>query len=249
MPFTFSHPAIVLPATLLPKRFYSLTGLIIGSTAPDFEYFIRMKGLSTYSHRISGILWFDLPLGLLLAFVFHGIIRDTLVSNLPKIFGARLARFCNFSWTDYFKKHWLIVIVSLMVGAASHIIWDGFTHDNGFFVRHSAELQQQIWLVDYSYPLSEILQHLSSVVGGVFILLFILQLPKDEQYKSSFNLNYWITTIFISLIIIAYRVFVGLDYREFHETIVTVISCGLMAITVTSWIFRTKVAPLRKGGS
>jgi hypothetical protein len=42
MPFTFAHPAIVLPLKHLPKRWYSLTGLIIGSMTPDFEYFIRM---------------------------------------------------------------------------------------------------------------------------------------------------------------------------------------------------------------
>ncbi|WP_113654854.1 DUF4184 family protein, partial [Pedobacter namyangjuensis] len=30
MPFTFSHPAIVLPLTYLPKKWFSLTGLVIG---------------------------------------------------------------------------------------------------------------------------------------------------------------------------------------------------------------------------
>ena len=39
MPFTFSYPAIVLPLTYLPRRWFSLTGLIIGSLTPDFEDF------------------------------------------------------------------------------------------------------------------------------------------------------------------------------------------------------------------
>lgn len=52
MPFTFSHPSIVLPLTYLPKKWISLTGIVIGSLTPDFEYFLRMKIQSTYSHTI-----------------------------------------------------------------------------------------------------------------------------------------------------------------------------------------------------
>jgi len=36
MPFTFSHPAIVLPLTKARLKL-SATGLIVGSTIPDFE--------------------------------------------------------------------------------------------------------------------------------------------------------------------------------------------------------------------
>ncbi|WP_220463965.1 DUF4184 family protein [Adhaeribacter radiodurans] len=43
MPFTFSHPAIVLPLTLLLRKWYSLTGLVIGSLTPDFEYFYQFS--------------------------------------------------------------------------------------------------------------------------------------------------------------------------------------------------------------
>ena len=54
MPFTFSHPAIVLPLKYLPKKWFSFTGLIIGSMTPDFEYFLRMKVKSDYSHTLNG---------------------------------------------------------------------------------------------------------------------------------------------------------------------------------------------------
>lgn len=86
MPFTFSHPAIVLPLAFLPKKIISITGLIIGSLTPDFEYFIRMKLSSEYSHTISGVFLFDLPLGIILTFLFHGIVRNKLIDNLPRFF-------------------------------------------------------------------------------------------------------------------------------------------------------------------
>ena len=46
MPFTFSHPAAVLPLRLLPRHWFSLTGLVIGSMVPDFEYFLRSMRLT-----------------------------------------------------------------------------------------------------------------------------------------------------------------------------------------------------------
>nr|WP_237421370.1 DUF4184 family protein [Flavobacterium sp. HBTb2-11-1] len=70
MPFTFSHPAIILPLRYLPKSWFSITALTIGSLTPDFEYFLRMKVKSDYSHTLDGIFWFDLPLALLLTFLF-----------------------------------------------------------------------------------------------------------------------------------------------------------------------------------
>lgn len=104
MPFTFSHPAIILPLTYLPKKWFSLTGLVIGSLTPDFEYFIRMRIKSDYSHTIEGLFWFDLPLGLLIAFIFHNIVRDSLFDNLPTFLNSRISKFKQLKWNEHFKK-------------------------------------------------------------------------------------------------------------------------------------------------
>src|ERR1700712_1533317 len=92
MPFTLAHPAIVLPLRKLPKHWYSLTGLIIGSITPDFEYFIRMRVQSIYSHTLWGLFWFDIPLGLLLTFGYLSFIRDGLVDNLPPALNRRFSK-------------------------------------------------------------------------------------------------------------------------------------------------------------
>ena len=57
MPFTFSHPALILPLKYFPNKWFSLTGLVIGSLTPDFEYFLRMRIKSVYSHTLEGIFW------------------------------------------------------------------------------------------------------------------------------------------------------------------------------------------------
>ena len=116
MPFTFSHPAIVLPLSYLPQRWFSLTGLVVGSVTPDFEYFLHMRIQSDYSHTIDGLFWFDLPLGVLLAFAFHNIVRDMLFDNLPTTLKFRLLTFKQFDWNSLFKKNWPVVLISILVG-------------------------------------------------------------------------------------------------------------------------------------
>jgi hypothetical protein len=105
MPFTFSHPALVLPLKYLPQRFYSLTGLIIGSMTPDFEYFIRMTVGSIYSHTFWGIFYFDLPVGIALCFIFHGIVRDQLIDHLPAPLRERFWSLKSFNWKFFLNPH------------------------------------------------------------------------------------------------------------------------------------------------
>jgi len=240
MPFTFSHPAAVLPATVLPKRFYSFTGLVVGSMAPDFEYFMRMEATSHYGHSISGIFWFDLIMGLFLAFLYHLLIRDVFIANLPKVFRERLSPFCQFKWTSYFKKNWLIVFISIIVGAATHILWDGFTHLDGLFVNHLPYLQHSIKMFG-PFPVYNVLQHLSTLIGGVAILIYVLKLPKGEEIKPAVStINYWISILLISLLIMFFKVLSGLRFYTYHEPIIVLITSLLIALTVTSYLFRYK---------
>jgi hypothetical protein len=96
MPLTFAHPAIILPINWMGNRWTSLTGLVAGSVAPDFEYFFRMRVMSVYSHTWLGILYFNLPVGVLLCFTYHNAVRHGLIKNLPKCLYRRFEQFDHF---------------------------------------------------------------------------------------------------------------------------------------------------------
>ena len=66
MPFTFSHPAIILPLLKLGKNKVSATALIAGSMAPDFEYFINFQMKQIHGHTAAGMFYYDFPLAILL---------------------------------------------------------------------------------------------------------------------------------------------------------------------------------------
>jgi hypothetical protein len=241
MPFTFSHPAIVLPLTFLPKKWFSLTGLVIGSLSPDFEYFLRMKVQSNYSHTIAGLFWFDLPLGLLLAFIFHNIVRNRLFENLPIILKSRLLVFKSFDWNNHFIKHWLIVIVSLLVGTTSHIFWDSFTHEQGYFVKTIPVLANTINCFCNQLPMFKLMQHSSTIIGGIIIVAALLKLPKDSKMFGKISLKYWVISLGLTFVIISLRLLNGLDCKSYGHLAVTAISAGLISLVLTPILISIKI--------
>mgnify|MGYP000567707278 CR=1 FL=1 len=240
MPFTFSHPAIVLPLTYLPKHWFSLTGLVIGSLTPDFEYFIRMKIKSNYSHTIDGLFWFDLPLGILLAFIFHNIVKNSLFDNLPTFLKSRFSVFNQFDWNGYFKRYWLVVVISILIGAASHIFWDSFTHDHGYFVRTIPTLTSSVDLFGKQIPILKILQHSSTIIGGLVIALAIYKLAINQTEKAKIDWKYWAIVVALSLIIIVTRFLTGLEMKQYGNVIVTGISAGLISLIITPILIRER---------
>ena len=242
MPFTFSHPAIVLPLTFLPRQWFSLTGLVVGSLTPDFEYFLRMRIQSNYSHTLSGLFWFDLPLGILLAFIFHNLVRNSLFDNLPTILYSRLSNFKQFNWNGYFKKNWLVVSVSVLIGAVSHLFWDGFTHTHGYFVQTTPALTHTVELLGKQIPILKVLQHSSTLLGGLIIAFALFKLPPDKNATGQLNIKYWGILTMLTLIIIVVRLLSGLDFKSYGHLIVTGISAGLISLALTPLLIRQRVS-------
>ncbi len=241
MPFTFSHPALVLPLTYLPSKWFSLTGLVIGSLIPDFEYFIRMRIQSNYSHTLFGLFWFDLPIGLLLAFVYHIIVRNSLFDNLPTLLKSRLSVFKQFDWNMYFKKKWFVVIISILIGTVSHLLWDSFTHCDGYFVQTLPFLTSTVEFFGRHITAFKIIQHSSTLLGGIVIVWAIFRLQRDKNVIGHLRIKYWSVLLGLTCIIIAVRLICGLDYRLYGHVIVTGISAGLIALILTPLLIKKRI--------
>ncbi len=230
MPFTFTHPAVVLPLKKIFGKWVSLTGLIIGSLTPDFEYFIRMKIQSNYSHTLLGTFWFNLPLGLLLCFVFHEIIKKPLIENSPKFIQIRTNELKKLNWTKYFKSNWIIVSLSIIIGAYSHILWDSFTHSNAYFTNYF-KLDESLL---FGYPLYKVFQHLSTFIGGLIILFYFKNQKTDTKNIIKPDFRYWLIFGFVTMLIFAIRLLTGLEITAYGNVIVSGITAGMIGITITS---------------
>ena len=232
MPFTFSHPAIVLPATYLPKKYYSFSALIMGSMTPDFEYFIRMKDYSKYGHSWVGLFWFDVPLGLTLLFIFHNVVRNTLIEYLPFSLNIRFSVFEKFNWNTYFRKNIIVVLISLIIGIASHLLWDSFTHDGGYFAEAIPVLRDKINILNHNIYGSTLLQYISTVIGGIVMLIYIFKMPEGRNTKQRNILNFWLLVLLVMIFVLNARLYLDslLNHHKHEDVIVTIISGGLIGI-------------------
>lgn len=234
MPFTFAHPAIILPLKQYFPRKFSLTGLVSGSLIPDFEYFLTMNLQSHFSHTLAGIVYFGLPLALLLSLIFHHIIRDTLIQNLPTVFKCRLKPFLGLNWWYDFTQNKTIVIVSILIGALSHLLWDGFTHENGICVQQISFLQNHFTLFGVSVFYYKILQHLSTLIGFSVLFLFLLNLPKYRLFLTTRNHYYWMSVIGLMVCIVLLRLIFLYPHYFIGTLIVSIISASMISITLIS---------------
>ena len=167
MPFTLSHPAAILPLRPLLGRFGVLSALVIGSMAPDFPYFVGKLWPRIYTHTLESVIWFSLPAGWCVYVLFEYILRRPIWFVLPGIFRQRLSPEPQFGGI-------LPVSVCLILGAFTHVTWDAFTHSSGALVRHFPILQLH-WatLFDYQIWSYKILQHGSTLLGGLSLMIAI----------------------------------------------------------------------------
>jgi hypothetical protein len=238
MGFTFSHPALILPLRYLPRKIYSLNGLIVGSMIPDFEYFIRLDNVSTFSHTFIGLFLFDLPAAIFVLILYHQLIRPTLVRNLPHFLKSRLASFATFDWLNYFKSNWVVVICSILFGALTHLFWDGFTSANGYFVIDNPIMETRIMLFDIEFYTYKIIKHLSSLIGVLILLFLFFKLEVVKNYSLKPDKNYW---MLFMLMMVAISLFQLLPYEQnipFDKIIKKIVSSSLFSLLVTSLYYR-----------
>ena len=193
-----------------------------------------MKVQSNFSHTSLGLFWFDLPLGILLAFIFHNIVRNALFDNLPLDLRCRFIGYKGFNWNEYFAANWHIASLSFLIGAFSHLLWDSFTHEHGTFVEVFPGLSRTVVLIfGKEIPFFKVLQHCSTLLGTLTIVVVIYRLPLNTNTAGKINVKYWIVLLAITLTLIVSRLSFGLGAVTYGNIIVTAISSMIASLILT----------------
>jgi len=233
MPFTGSHPAIILP--LLRLRILSVSGLIMGSMVPDFEFFVTLNAHIVHGHSLLAIFWLNIPLALLCITVYHYVVRNQMILNLPEFFGKRFRPFLTFDWFSYFKANYLQVIFSIIIGNLSHLLWDDFTHSYGFVVNTFEIFQMEF----FNTPVYNLLQYGFSVLGAFAIFKFIFSMPDRKLIYHTPVLQsfaYWGIVLAVTLSVYYLR-YDPIDYGRFTARVVFVCAGFLAGLILASLSF------------
>ena len=177
--------------------------MVLGSMAPDFEYFLRGQTIRTYGHTLWGAVFFDLPLVVIVYLVGKYVVVRALEPYFPQF--PRLA----YSYHSRSKiGTGLVFAYSALLGIATHLVWDSFTHRSGEVVTHWPALSETVGLFGYELPLYNLLQHASTAVGLVAIIWFLLrrylrhEKVRLDRAAMRHKVIFWVVSAALALVIL-----------------------------------------------
>jgi len=133
-------------------------GLVIGSMVPDLPYFVPLGLHREFTHSPIGALVADLPMGLIACALWALVLRAPIRDFLPAWLHDRYP----LPSTTLARGRFVILLVTaLVIGITTHLVWDSFTHPDGFVVEHVAVLRSTLG----PFAVSRWLQYVSSVFG------------------------------------------------------------------------------------
>jgi hypothetical protein len=151
-----------------------MSAVVVGCLAPDFEYFLPVGEHDKFGHSFTGTFELDLPLSLAVLWLFYRFAREPIAACLPKGARERLDRNRHASPMDSFA-HFALTVLSILVGIATHLLWDAFTHRGSWITNHVHFLTRMISIPLFGLrPWYGILQYFSSAFGIVVILIWCM---------------------------------------------------------------------------
>ena len=224
MPFTFAHPAAILPVSKRGSRL-SQTGLIVGSMVPDLEFFFKLRLDENIGHKLHGILLFDIPVGIVVAILFHLFVKSPLIQSLPSFLQRRVSFLLQADVLKSMKKNWVWFLISLVFGIFTHLGLDSFTHFDGWAVLLLDPLQSSFVLGGKIIPVYESLQYGLSVIGLIWVGLAIWKMPKGKPIKTESKeiIKFWTLALILSLVGVILRIQLYPEFSSFWDGFVMVV--------------------------
>ena len=147
--------------------------VVVGTMAPDIPYYVPLFVSRDLSHSLLGLVTVDLALSVVGALIWWFVLREPVVDLLPRAVGARIPAIERLAWRP---RGWgwfltaVVLLLSSLVGGATHLVWDSFTHP-GWLVDHVAWLRVQLGPL----PLDKWLQHVSTISGLVILAVWAVR--------------------------------------------------------------------------
>lgn len=189
MPFTISHAVIAPPIAKLTGYRLPISALAIGSMTPDLYRLFTAESYDV-SHHWSGIIIPNLLIGIGFCLLWYGLWRPAVFRWIGMVKPLGLISF------DKVLGFILSVIVALVMGIATHLIWDGLTHSDFRTFAFNDFLSQNLSLMGHVYPMHRVLQIGTSAIAlpiMIWMLIhYYLKFKQPKQIRSARKCWGWI---------------------------------------------------------
>jgi hypothetical protein len=187
VPFTyFSHQAPVVAVKMRWPAHVDATAMAMGSMAPDWEYALNGSRLDFDGHGVLAVLLFCTPIAVVAALVLRRV-APVLFAYVPSP-----------SWMPLRQLRLLgtrrpslpVTVVSALLGAVSHVVWDLFTHNDRWGARHIALLRSTaVSAFGHDLTWAKVLQYAGHTLGAAIAVLLLARILRSGSLRRWYGLG------------------------------------------------------------
>lgn len=232
MPFTLAHPAAVLP---LRRTGLPMTAMVAGSMVPDLPVFIGSHDARSFSHSALGVVTIDLVMGMVGLLLWYVLYRRPFVDMAPDWWRTRLPEKVRIG-----PRTWLLAVPAVLVGSTTHVMWDSFTHEDAWGVRHVSALREEfLGVAGYEWA-----QHVCSVLGlavvGFVAVRYVSGLPEQPPRPGPLVSRWAFVVVLTCGLLLGLWIAVlvtswGAESMAYYGVISAMLVAGLGASAVCAW--------------
>ncbi|ATO19576.1 phospholipase [Acinetobacter sp. LoGeW2-3] len=162
MPFTLSHAVLAPPLSKLTGHRLPVAALAIGCMVPDL-YRLFTQASSNITHLWSSIIHPNLWIGLGFCLLWYAIYRPVVYRFVG------IQHELDIHNVVSAIKFICATCIALILGIATHLIWDGLTHADFRTFAFRDFLAQPVAILGYYFPMHRMLQLGTSALALPFI--------------------------------------------------------------------------------
>lgn len=235
MPLTFAHPAIALPLAR-NSRYVNFLAFVLGTMAPDFEYFLKGRPSAEIGHSYSGFFTYNLPILVIVYWIYNICIHRELLLHLPNFLQEAAPQ--KPASSQLLKV--LVFVYSALFGMFSHVAWDSFTHVGGLMVRNFKVFTYTFSIFEFNIPLYKMLQHGSTIFGLLAIIGYLFYRARknpllENRVTSKQKCSYWSLVAVCSMVLFLLWILLSpVSLHAYGILVVRLIDCVLLSILIVS---------------
>lgn len=172
--------------------------------APDLPHVIMLSQAARYGHTLPGLFLVSVPFGLAVYFLYELVLRRPMLAISPDPVRLRVPAGSSPVFQPNSRLLW--IVLSVLIGATTHILWDSFTHSSGFLVPNWALLRESTPFWPYR-PIYKFLQIFFSLLGlAVLAYSYWSWIRKTQICRSgvvpaiSLRVRMWLLTVGVLLV-------------------------------------------------
>ena len=203
--------------------------MVIGSVIPDLGYGFRDQHVQEFSHSVLGSFGFCLPAGLFC----YGLLRWRLRPTV-RLLREDQRRVLLPLGPEESGPLWAIVL-SLFAGASTHLVWDAFTHRDGWFVQNLLLLHYEFGsLGGHHLRVCHFLWYGSSFAGEACVFVAYRRWRQGLAAVATVNpgKSPWIGGIAVAMLMVPIELIHHLARGWIVGTVLVAVVSGLLVVVV-----------------